>query len=349
MHSATTSANFSSATTVWSKTLWVKVSKEKGNSNRRMKTASCVRPSFVFLFSYFAFHLGGGKTAHAHWAFDGEMVRCLPDVPSICVGEMQWITPVEALNPCAYNESCPPGEEFYWKGGHYWIYEFVQGLKEGDSYYAALRQLTDSGDPYLIGLRVEVALDVDGTICSVKVNNDTCSDCSVCSFEGPNPYQYGVEVSADCENLDGGRKIDCEEVRNRNTTSDDLGSFFYPFELPSLTVPPDDLCQRQPKNGTAPCQGNGGQAPTSSPTTAYDTEPSSEWLDNNNTTSQPSTIKPTNHPSMEVSMSPSSTIPDIDIAAGLAAVTNPESGSTMILTTWNRLITTLVSVATLLI
>merc|ERR1712157_424250 len=89
-------------------------------------------------------------------------VRCLPENPTVCVGQTSMSTPIPHFIDGVLQ----------YIGRYSWAYHFVEGLQDG-----TLNDLETTNE-HMTGLMVEVHLDYDKTTCEVQVNGELCNWCS---------------------------------------------------------------------------------------------------------------------------------------------------------------------------
>ena len=92
---------------------------------------------------------------------------------------------------------------YHWPDGY--DFNFYEGLAPNID----TRLLTEAQNAKHL-LPNTVRVSCENGICQVKVSGTQCSSCSICSkneFKTPN-----VTISADCANIDGGRKVTCEKA-----------------------------------------------------------------------------------------------------------------------------------------
>ena len=166
------------------------------------------------------------------------IVECLPEAPTICVGEEGITTPSPAID--ADNKPVM-------MGGYTWDYTFVEGLAEGTDDMDAIQAATT-------GLTVNVAMDTNATTCSITVgDNGNSTVCNSCSPVGcpESTDAFSKFIAYDCTNLENGASsLDkCVSIND---------PFLYPFELP----PAEELPTPPPSKSVAPPPvGSGGRAP----------------------------------------------------------------------------------------
>jgi len=144
-------------------------------------------------------------------AFMEVIVKCLPEDPDVCIGELFTATPSPAIM-CKDPDTLATCETMY-MGGYSWTYDFVEGLQEGTDDFDAIEAAKT-------GLSITIDVDDDAT-CKVLIGDETCS---VCSTEGCNSDS---SIKYDCTNIDnGGESFD-------ECASMDDEPFIYPLRLAS--------------------------------------------------------------------------------------------------------------------
>jgi len=144
-------------------------------------------------------------------------VFCLPDDPSICIGEKTTTEPKTSYECPDLPDTSTCGYTVE-SGTYNWEFIFVDGLSEGEG-----------SDPVIqaakTGLVVKVDVEEDLSCTISTGDGQTCNSCEVCDFgDAPSSMIF------DCLNLPDGRATNggCFSVE----------PFLYPFIVDSLASPP---------------------------------------------------------------------------------------------------------------
>jgi len=135
------------------------------------------------------------------WASFNDVVTCLADAPTICVG-----TSIEQGPSLAYDEATNTTTDI---GGWKFTYDFMDGLETYNG--TEFGKITDDdvlAEANATTLEVSVTIDDDGS-CVIDVGSDTCSSCStnLCGFDdiANGDTDLPLSVTFDCTNVVNGR------------------------------------------------------------------------------------------------------------------------------------------------